>query len=182
MADPEDNNERKRVNLMVDARQKEEWKKAAEGPEYNGLSHLIRVSVTRELSDRSQQSTSRPASGPVEVELPNDLRATLDRLDRGLKDVKDRLDAIEGERRTEGQEYELAHMVLDVLPTPPDTEQAEELEHYDEWAMTPEDLANRLHEDPKNIEEALTRLQEMTSQLNGVVGGPENERFLWRQE
>lgn len=111
--------DRKQVNLVVAKSQKEDWEEYVnESDECNSLSHLIRLAVSREISEEEQSPTAEQPSVDVS-EFETQLDVIEARLDELSTDVQI---LIEGEETENLQE--LAGEIYDLLP---------EVKDEDEW-------------------------------------------------
>lgn len=183
----------KTVTLRVSPETKEQWEEYAENhPEVGNLSHLIRLSVHREISENetagSQRETDTQQLGEV-LEGVNQIKTA-------LQDVQYRLDALERESRfTEGIDIQKA--VFSALPTPPkgktvDVSGLDETDSQEmvidslqphQWAATAADIADNLGIDDKTVvRNALLQLTEVTGQVRSVSGGKEGKTWWWKRE
>jgi hypothetical protein len=83
--------ERPTIAFRVDAEQKSEWEQyAAEEDEYDSLSHLIRVAVAHEMSDRyGPVGQGGGTDGGGGGEKIGELVTAVDKMQRRLADVED---------------------------------------------------------------------------------------------
>lgn len=160
--------EKTTVAFRVDEAVKQEWEEAAEGPEYDSLSHLIRLAVQRELTDEQTTHAGTQATSEADSELLQ----SLNRLEREVKEIQNELGAVGRETRAE-ELYDLEQVLLEVLPTVEPssmgdwspTEVDEENPEYDPEGETPETLAARIGAEEQAVSDALNRLHENTSQV-----------------
>lgn len=167
--------EKTTVAFRVDEGVKQEWEEAAEGPEYDSLSHLIRLAVQRELADEQTTHAGTQATSEADSELLQ----SLNRLEREVKEIQDEIGAVGRETAAE-EFYDLEQVLLEVLPTveapslsdwkegpdkdvidPEDGENPE----YDPQGETPETIAARIGAEVQPVSDALNRLHENTSQV-----------------
>lgn len=160
--------EKTTVAFRVDEAVKQEWEEAAEGPEYDSLSHLIRLSVQRELTDEPTTHAGTQAGSEADSEVLQ----SLNRLEREVKEIQEEMGAVGRETRAE-ELYDLEQVLLEVLPTVErpslgdlgPTEVDEENPDYDPEGETPETIAARIGSEESAVSDALNRLHENTSQV-----------------
>lgn len=98
------------INLRVDEDTKQEWDEAVEThPEATSLSHLIRLSVNREISG------SHDSAEPTEVDLTPVIRE-MDDVKHALSDLTDRIDGLEVMADQSDELQEATLEVLRLLP------------------------------------------------------------------
>jgi Arc/MetJ-type ribon-helix-helix transcriptional regulator len=176
--------ERTQINLVLSEQQKQKWKDnvADNASQYQSLSHLVRVSVEKELSDDPQQ----------EIQIPDELSEFgkhVQQLENELDEISTRLETVEAEVKDDPRIKELASEIFRRLPTSVEEIQADEHDlgnrygspSHEESATVAsgriEDLASRLDEPELQIREALRLLQEDTAQVyTETING--EERYL----
>lgn len=159
---------RPQINIRVDEDRKERWKEAAEeAPEYDGLTHLIRLAVEKELTeDESPDTTTSPAT--VETasnDMLREVKGNTERIEDGITDVKARLSQIES--RVGGQaEFSLRAAIRETLPVPESGPNAKPAED----GLTEKEIAARLNADRDDVTEALDAL-ENEGEVRSLTGG-----------
>lgn len=158
--------EKTTVAFRVDDAVKEEWENAAERPEYDSLSHLIRLAVQREIADTEAPTATQEDSG---VDTDGEVLESLSRLERITEEIQEEVEATARESRAE-ELYDLEQVLLEVLPTTemgdltPEQVDVDDPE-YDPEGMTPEDIAARIGADEGDVSDTLNRLHENTGQV-----------------
>lgn len=191
--------ERTQVNLQVSPSQKQQWETAAkENPEYQNLSHLIRMAVSRELSGgHDQQAVDNSQEMAQILERLN----SLDDIQRSLTAIDSRLRDVENEVRHDPEVSEVASEVLQILPTvrPRTREWEDELQNrktqlqaaqvghepdeegarkaVEAWKGTVDGLATSLDEPTHIVRKALQKLMKDTHQ----VWETEDGRYVRRE-
>lgn len=104
------------TSFQQDDEQKRRWKEAVEANgEYQSLSHLIRLSVEKELSEGDGGGGSVPEEFPRQV---RQLSETVEAVDQKLSQLHERMGDVEQYLKQEAPEtQELASKVFPVLPT-----------------------------------------------------------------
>lgn len=162
--------ERKQVNVLVDADTKEEWQRAAkENPEYNSLSHLIKLAVAHELNG------GRGDSDSVDTETLGHLQETVENLRDDVDGLRDDVRTVTKEQQKNVPDTDRRTEIWGELPIIP-------VEGYDREnpqteveskAVTVDDIQNRLpHYSKDQIRTTLRDLAEDTK-LMGIVSGGE---------
>jgi antitoxin component of RelBE/YafQ-DinJ toxin-antitoxin module len=159
--------EKTTVAFRIDESVKQEWEKAAEGPEYDSLSHLIRLSVQREIAEEQTQRT----------EVPNDTHGdsevlqSLTRIERVMTDMQDEVEALGRESRAE-ELYDLEQVLLEVLPTlSNDIDMVigmNEPDKLESATAKARDIAGRIGADTSDVSEGLERLDENIGQVRSI--------------
>lgn len=160
--------------VKVPESQAEEWDEYVdENPEVDSVSHLIRLSVQKEMSGEYdvQQRRSDDDNAGTSGEVLTHLR----KIETGIGDVEERLTALE-ETKSEEAGYDLKKAVFEVLPPTPDevvtatvepeipASQPDFPEHSD--AMTAQEVARKLGADVNDVQDALEELIETTGQVH----------------
>lgn len=146
--------ERKQINLLVDESQKDRWDAYVENTaEVSSLSHLIRLSVERQLSDSDDDSRTMGETTAVSERIDS-LEATIEDL---AGDVRTLLREQEGE-----QLNSLASEIYDYVES---VEDEETFFGYDEFTRDThyahiEQLCNLLNKDEFRIRKGIERLQQ----------------------
>jgi len=174
--------EKTTVAFRVDESVKKDWEDAAEGPEYDSMSHLIRLAVQRELADT--EKPHRDAQTDVEIGANSEVVESLNRIERTVKDVQDSVEAFGRESRAE-ELYDLEQVLLEVLPTSsPTFDPLNELEpeEFEKATPTPRDVAGRIGADTSDVADALERLAENMGQVRCATNRETEETYYWRVE
>jgi len=177
--------EKTTVAFRIDESIKEEWEKAAKRPQYDSLSHLIRLAVQREIAEKE---TAPEATDTGTADKDSEVLQSITKVERIVTDVKDEVEAIGRESRAE-ELFELEQVLLEVLPamskdteedlfTGPDTGEAESALSN----STPRDIAARVGADTSDVADALERLDENTGQVQSVENRESGETYYWRVE
>ena len=182
---------RPQINIRVDEGRKKRWKQAAEeSPEYDGLSHLIRLAVEQELaeggggSDTGSQATLDEGS----TDLLREVKGSTDRVEGGIEDVKARLRRLEERVGQTGPKFSLKAAVRETLNTRPEGEivdgpdgptELEPTESPEEYGLTLTQVAARLNADESEVEEALNTL-EQEGEIRSLGGSTEDGWLYFR--
>lgn len=174
--------EKTTVAFRIDESVKEEWEDAAEGPEYDSVSHLIRLSVQKEITDTETTETDAQAgAGPAEN---SEVLDSLTRLERTVEDIQDEMRAVSSESRS-GELYSLEQVLLETLPTASkDLDPTTELEpeQFESGATTPHDIAGKIGADTSDVTDALERLADNTGQVRSVENQKTGDNYYWRSQ
>ncbi len=134
------------VNLKLPISQKRDWEQYVdETEEATSLSHLIRLSVEREISDE-HQSTFEADTSDLDVQIETEtIERRLDSLENIVREISGKIDALETSQLADTDEVqEIADFIYDTIPR-----RSAEVEHRD-GEMTPEEIAQtRILEDVK---------------------------------
>lgn len=159
--------------VKVPALKAEEWDKYLEdNPEVDSISHLIRLSVEKEISG-SHDDTKIP-SGDSETRNDGEILTALRQLQTTVDDVEGRLSALEGIKTTEA-DYDLRKAVYSFLP------KKKKNTEYPAWATTTEEIARKLGAQEDDVQNALEDLEHRTGEVASVTGGPKSERYWFRR-
>lgn len=172
--------EKTTVAFRIGESVKEEWEEAAEGPEYDSLSHLIRLAVQREISGENARTE---AQTDTTVEAEGEILESLNRIERVVTDVQEEVEATARESRAE-ELYDLEQVLLEILPTLPQSMDPAQVtpEQLDSGAASPRELAGRIGADTSDVTDALERLEENTSQVRVAKATDTDEAQYWRVE
>jgi len=174
--------EKTTVAFRIDESVKEEWEDAAEGPEYDSLSHLIRLAVQREIADTQTPRTD--AQTDAETTEDGEVLQSLTRIERAVTDVQDEMEALGRESRAE-ELYDLEQVLLEVLPTASkklDPTSELEPDKLEAEATTPRNVAGRIGADTSDVSDALERLDENTGHVRSAEHRESGESYYWRVE
>lgn len=165
----------------------------AENPEVDSISHLIRLSVEREMQGLYDQpqtpsdDSDNAASGEVLTAL-RQLRTSID-------DLEERVSGIERVGEAEAN-YDIQKATFSMLPEPPESEVFEVpepgkgkgsiKEHVNqsqlpEFAMTADKIARRLGAEADDVQDALDKIQRITGQVSSVVEPDSGETYYWKK-
>lgn len=162
--------ERKQVNVLVEADTKEEWQRAAkENPEYNSLSHLIKLAVAHELNG------GRGDSDSVDTETLGDLQETIENLRDDVNSLRGDVRTVTKQQQKHVPDTDRRTEIWGELPIIPvdDHDGTDPQTEILSKAFTVDDLQNRLpHYSKDQIRTTLRDLAEDTK-LMGIVSGGE---------
>jgi hypothetical protein len=143
-----------RLAIRIDADRKEDWRTIAErnDTEYSSITHLIELSVMRELEDNESNAGGSDAVA-YDPEVTNaELYEELRNLKREVKGTAENVAAIKDEVTTSGVPE--LRQFFDALPKSED------------YAVTPEQLADSMeHTDPEHTREILEELEKETGRV-----------------
>lgn len=173
--------EKTTVAFRVDESVKQEWEDAADSPEYDSLSHLIRLSVQKEIADTETAHTE--AQTGVKVAEDSEVLQSLNRIERVVEDVQDEVEATGRENRAD-ELYDLEQVLLEVLPTAPESYHPGEGDSsgIEDANTTPHGVAGRIGADTSDVSDALERLAENTAQVRDATRQDTDEIYYWRVE
>jgi antitoxin component of RelBE/YafQ-DinJ toxin-antitoxin module len=164
--------EKTTVAFRVDETVKSEWEDAAESPEYDSLSHLIRLSVQKEITETE---TKRPQEDPGSG-LNSEALQSLNRVERVVEEIEDEVKAVARESRAE-ELYDLEQVLLEVLPTAPESYFPNPGEaDPEEVGQKPREVAARIGADTSDVSDALESLDDKTGQVRS------HRSYYWRAE
>jgi antitoxin component of RelBE/YafQ-DinJ toxin-antitoxin module len=167
------------VAFRIDESVKEEWEEAADGPEYDSLSHLIRLAVQKEISGEGARTD---AQGGGEAEADAEVLQTLNRLERAVSDVQDEVETM-GRESEAGELYDLEQVLLEVLPSGDvDLTADDPANLLDTEPVAPQEVAARIGADEQDVSDALNRLADNTGQVRRSDTALEDEPSYWKVE
>ena len=167
------------VSVKIPRETKRTWEEYAEAnPDVDSVSHLIRLSVTKEMN---RSNESREDTSIQQVEASAEVLEALKRIRNSIDEVDDRLTSIEKESKAEGPGFDVQNTVFDLLPEsamPPD--KLEPIDYSDSEAVTPTEIADTLGIPEEDVARALIRLHE---DMATVVRsrGSDGELLYWRE-
>lgn len=172
--------EKTTVAFRVDESVKKDWEEAAENAEYDSLSHLIRLSVQKEITDTA--TDTGPEVAPEESDNGEVLQY-LNRIERITEDVQDEVKALGRESRAE-ELYDLEQVLLEVLPTAPESYHPQEGDSkpIEDANPTPHAIAGRVGADTSDVTDALERLENNTSQVRSATETASGDTYYWSIE
>lgn len=150
----------------------EEWDTYVEqNPEVDSVSHLIRLSVQRQMSGKYDRRQRRSDDG--DAAESGEVKTALRQIQTAIGDVEERLSALEGIKTAEAN-YDLRKAVWSFLPEEPEEVIDDEippvygdgddgLDSLD--VLTPEQIAQKLGADVADVQDALDELVESTGQV-----------------
>ncbi|WP_092732676.1 hypothetical protein [Halopenitus persicus] len=173
--------EKTTVAFRVDESVKSKWEDAATRPEYDSLSHLIRLSVQKEITDTETAHTDTQTI--TEVAEDSEVLQSLTRIERVVEDVQDEVEAVGRESRA-GELYDLEQVLLEVLPTAPESYHPGEGESasIEDASAKPHDIAGKIGADTSDVSDALERLANNTGQVRSVTHKPSGDTYYWSIE
>jgi hypothetical protein len=157
--------------VKVPSSKAEEWNTyVEENPEVDSISHLIRLSVEREMQGRYDQPQTVPDD--TDDAVSGEVLTTLRQIQTGLSDLEDRMSAIESVGQAEAS-YDLKKAVYQVLPSDDELQspiatvsEIPEPENPDDLGvMTARDVAQAIGADVAEVEDTLDELAETTGQV-----------------
>jgi hypothetical protein len=99
------------VNVKVTPNKRQKWRTAVdESDEYSTLSHLIRLSVSRELAGLYEQDSNG------ESEIDGEVRSQLDDIQESVETVVESMGTVESEALSSTDITELADRIFDLIP------------------------------------------------------------------
>ncbi|OYR67278.1 hypothetical protein [Halorubrum ezzemoulense] len=167
--------EKTTVAFRVDESVKNEWEQAAKNPEYNSLSHLIRLAVQREITET--ESAPRTAQADTNTEDNAEILESLSRLEKATEEIQEEVEAVAREEEAE-RNYGLEQVLLEILPTTPGDYSPSGSDYPDppQVGQTPRDLAGRIGADTSDVEDVLDNLEGKMGQVRESAG------YYWRTE
>jgi len=169
------------VAVRVAESTKEDWESAAESPEYDSLSHLIRLAVQKEITG---DHASESAEASSERSEPGDTAEILSEVQSMRGEIESMEREINALKREQGPQYDLDNVLLEVLPVHPDGT-GEEIESgnvdINEVGMPPATLADRIGGDRDEVSGALGRLWKNHRHVRSK-SNDENIPYYWRVE
>ena len=165
--------EKTTVAFRLDESVKKEWEDAAEGPEYQSLSHLIRLAVQREIA--GEESAPRTAEADTESATDSEVLESLNRLERDIGDIQDEMKAVSRESQSE-KLFDLKQVLMEVLVTVPEDYQPNNEIPPSSLGEKPRTVAGRIGADTSDVTEALEELDDNVGQIRSHSG------YYWRIE
>ncbi|WP_254272426.1 hypothetical protein [Haloarcula marina] len=165
--------DKKVKTVKVPEARAEEWEEYAdETPEVDSVSHLIRLSVQKEISGKYDVEQRR---APDEnAGMSGEVLTHLQKIQTSIEDVEGRLSALE-EVESEEAGYDLKKAVFEVLPPTPDEAVTATTEPEipasapnfpeDTEAMTAQEVAQKLGAEVNDVQDTLKDLAENTGQV-----------------
>ncbi|ELZ93284.1 hypothetical protein [Haloferax sulfurifontis] len=152
----------------------EEWERyVEENPEADSISHLIRQSVELKLQGKFSEPQTRSDDGD-DAAASGEILTVLRQLQTGINDLEERMNALERVGEAEAS-YDLRKAVFSFLP------EERRSSKYADWAITCEELAQKLGADEPAVQDTLDDLAEETGQVASVSGGPDGETYWFKR-
>jgi len=164
------------VSVKIPRDTKQTWEEyAEENPDVDSVSHLIRLSVMKEMDASDEPETG---SSVEQAESSAEVLESLKRIQNSISEVDDRLTAIEKESKAEGPGFDIQNTVFDVLPesTIPPGLPPEDIDG--EGAVSSSEVAESVGLPEEDVSKALIRLHENTAQVVRARG-PDGELLYW---
>jgi hypothetical protein len=143
-----------RITIRVDEERKDHWETVVEhNSKYNSLTHLIELSVTKELQAEDDHTDGASGGGSYDPDVTNvELREALTDLHRDLKEVAEDVGDIHREQTSDA--VPAARAYFDRLP------------ESEPEAVTPEQVAESMEfTDAKEAKDVLERLDRETARV-----------------
>jgi hypothetical protein len=171
---------RPQINVRVTEEKKSKWKKAAESPEYDSLTHLIQLSVGKEIADQTPTDREATQAGldDESSDLLREIAGSTERVEDGLTDVKARLRQLEERVGESGPEFSLQAAVRETLPERPELDPGTP-DNPHEYGLTAKQIAARLNANQSDVRDALDTLTAESSEVEGRLGGPDSETYYF---
>ncbi|WP_251330707.1 hypothetical protein [Haloplanus pelagicus] len=159
--------ERPTIAFRVDGSQKEKWESAVDdSEEYDSLSHLIRLAVSRELSDAYETGSSQTTAG--DSGSLGDIESVLTRLDGKVDDLTEVVESVESTVMANTAVSDATvTAVYGELPTSLHT------------AVTPREIAEQVGVSKQEASIALAQISDSNA-VNMIPN--EDEPKYWREE
>lgn len=152
-----------------------------ENPEVDSVSHLIRLSVQKEIGGEYDIEQRRADTDSSSTD--GEVLTKLQQIQTGLGDLEQRLTALEETTASESS-YDLQKAIYAVLneSLAPKNLPEEDLEHetHDE-VLSSRDLAQKLNADIGNVEDTLRRMDDEIGHVI-VSEGESGRLYAWKQE
>lgn len=159
--------------VKVPSSKAEEWDSYVEdNPEVDSISHLIRLSVERELQGKYEKPQT--LSDDSDDAASGEVLTVLRQLQTGMNDLQERMNALERVGEAEAS-YDLQKAVFSFLP------EERRSSKYADWAITCEELAQKLGADEQAVQDTLDNLGDGTGQVASVSGGPDGETYWFKR-
>ncbi|MFC7058056.1 hypothetical protein [Halovenus salina] len=166
--------EKTTVAFRIDESVKEEWEDAAEGPEYDSLSHLIRLSVQREITDT--ETAPRTAQADTGTNENSEMLQSLNRLEKVTGEIQEEVEAFNREHESE-EMYNLRQVLLEVLPTAPGTYSPGPNEpEPGSVGQKPREVAGRIGADTSDVSDTLEDMANGLGMVRSFNG------YYWKAE
>ncbi|WP_193309342.1 hypothetical protein [Halorubrum halophilum] len=166
--------ERPTIAFRVDDSQKERWKTYAEdNPEYDSLSHLLRVAVAHEMSDQYGRGGSGGIDSGGQI---GELVTAVNKIDSRLEEVEENVENATDAMYSGGTSVseDVTSAVYEALPTSP------------EQARSTHWIAEETERDKTTVRVALEQLDKTTGVVNKVemkdIVTDENGRIVAGEE
>jgi hypothetical protein len=166
------------VSVKIPRDTKQTWEEyAEENPDVDSVSHLIRLSVMKEMNASDEPETG---SSVEQAEASAEVLESLKRIQNSISEVDDRLTAIEKESKAEGPGFDVQNTVFEVLPelAMPPSLPPEDIDG--EGAVSSSEVAESVGLPEEDVSKALIRLHENMSQVVRAKG-TDGELLYWTE-
>lgn len=166
------------VSVKIPRETKQMWEEyAEENPNVDSVSHLIRLSVTKEMN-----ASNEPEQGTdvQQVEASAEVLESLKRIQNSITEVDDRLTAIEKESEAEGPGFDIQNTVFESLPETPMPPAFPPEEIDPSRAFTPAEISSNVGLAEDEVAKALIKLHENTASVVRAKG-PDGKLLYWRE-
>ncbi|GAA0298656.1 hypothetical protein [Halarchaeum salinum] len=176
--------ERSQINFRVDVQTKREWDEyVSETPEVDSLSHLLRLSVSREMAEGSEGEIGDTENDFSGLDIVGEIRSEIN---PKLEDIQATVDGLASEDSGKPEPYE-TNPVYQCLPqAEPDTKEHERvftgnpsLSHQVR-SGTIKDISEYMHSTPYQVEKTINRLEETTEKVHSKDNPDGDGRVYWR--
>jgi len=160
------------VNIRLQPERKERWTSAvSEDTTYENLTHLIRLSVEKELKGE-HEAPAPPEDTGGKSEVSGEVLTTLNRIERSVENMDDRLSALEQESEVENKTNRvLRNAIFEILPA------ESELDGGDDYGLTAKEIGQTLGVEPGEVRHTIDRMQTsqiQSEQLPAQQGDPDD--------
>jgi hypothetical protein len=168
------------VTLRVTAEKKDEWEKYVENhSEAGNLSQFIRTAVRHKM--KGQADDPQEPQQAIAHEQISEIADGINDLQTSVNSMEKRLNAIEQDMGVM-QGMDVQDAVFNALPTPPKDMDPSDPVKYHEWAATVTEIAEETARPKSEIRQAIERLQEVSGQVQGRSGGPDDQTYYYKRE
>jgi hypothetical protein len=144
------------VALRVASSVKERWEQEAEeSPEYDSLSHLIRLSVQKEIEGKHAEIGTGADAG-TDTETSQEVLSAINTLRGEMEDIRTQLGDVTREVEAMGRESPARNVVFDALPRASETNPQEPAEA----GLTPMEISEQVDREVPAVARACRELSE----------------------
>lgn len=181
----------------------EEWDTyVEENPEVDSVSHLIRLSVQYKITEDyelgSRRKTTEGAQESESTGVSSEVLSILRSIKSDVGHIDERLTILEKAESVKSS-YDVMRDAYDALPTPPKSEIVPDGEgtgshlyedtDYQEWAITPREIAREQGYDEAEVRDALESLADTTGEVKRLsrdtgtfdIGDSEPEDYYFKR-